>query len=109
MDDLAIDGIEALWVLVHLPHTKPFLIGCCYRPPNADINYLSDVCSMLDKASDGNREVYFLSDMNINWLSDECNMKYKLSSMAKACNMTQMVSHPTHIFTNRNGTTSSTC
>lgn len=110
VDCLSIDGsIEAVWVLVHLPHTKPILIGCCYRPPNSDMNYLSAVCSMVDKASDGSREVYVFGDMNINWFSDKCNMKSKLLSMAQACNMTQMVSHPTRIFTNKHGSTSSTC
>ena len=109
MDDLTTEGIEALWVMVHISHTKPFLIGCCYRPPDADIKYLSDMCSMVDKATDGNREIYFLGDMNIDWLSDKCNMKSKLLSTTQACNLTQIVSHPTRIFTNKHGSTSSTC
>ena len=29
--DLVLDVIEALWIQVHLPQTKPILAGCCYR------------------------------------------------------------------------------
>ena len=31
--DLMLVDIEALWLQVHLPQTKPILVGCCYRPP----------------------------------------------------------------------------
>ena len=30
--DLMLNGLEALWVQVHLPHFKPIVVGCCYRP-----------------------------------------------------------------------------
>lgn len=39
-EDLMMKDIEALWVQVHLPHLKPIVIGCCYRPPNANSLYL---------------------------------------------------------------------
>lgn len=107
--DLIIDDIEALWVVVHLPHTKPILIGCCYRPPSANVNYLNKMCSVVDKASDGSRELYLFGDMNIDWFSTNCHLKCKLLSMAKICHLKQMVSHPTRISTNKHGTTSSTC
>ena len=54
---LMMDDIEALWIQVHLPQTKPILVGCCYRPPSADIKYLDLICEMLDKSSDENREI----------------------------------------------------
>ena len=31
--------IEILWLQVHLPHRKSILLGCCYRPPNANGEY----------------------------------------------------------------------
>lgn len=31
--DLMLSDIEALWLQIHLPHLKPILVGCYYRPP----------------------------------------------------------------------------
>jgi len=43
------DNLESLWVKVHLPHLKPVLVGCCYRPPGTDVQYLNDLCVLIDR------------------------------------------------------------
>ena len=52
--------IEILRFQVHLTHLKPFLLGCCYRPPSANSQYLNNMCEILDSVYDVNREVYFV-------------------------------------------------
>ena len=47
--------VEVLWSEVHLPHLKPFILGCCYRPPNDGSQYLNNVCEMLDSVCEVNR------------------------------------------------------
>ena len=59
-EDIMSGVIEVLWLQVHLAHLKPFLLGCCYRPPSANSQYLNNMCEMLDSVCDVNREVYFL-------------------------------------------------
>lgn len=59
--------------------------------------------------SDTKSEIYLLGDLNIDWQANNCPMKKKLLSVATACNMSQMVSAPTRIFTNRMGHSSSSC
>ena len=54
-NDIMVSDIEALLVQVHLPYSKPILIGCCYRPPNAKIEYLEGMCDLIDKISDENK------------------------------------------------------
>uniref|UniRef100_A0A0E9RKL5 Uncharacterized protein n=1 Tax=Anguilla anguilla TaxID=7936 RepID=A0A0E9RKL5_ANGAN len=39
--------------------------------------------------------------MNIDWLDTRCPLKSKLYSMTQACNLTQVMSFPTRIFTNK--------
>jgi len=46
--------IEAIWVEVHVPNMKPVLVGCCYRPPDAHVDYLTCLGEMLDNVSDVN-------------------------------------------------------
>ena len=59
-EDILSSVIEVLWLQVHLAHLKPFLLGCCYRPPSANSQYLNNMCDILDSVCDVNREVYFL-------------------------------------------------
>lgn len=57
--------VETLWLQVHLPHVKPMLIGCCYRPPSANSAYLDVICDLLEKGSKLNCEIYFMGDLNV--------------------------------------------
>ena len=68
-EDLMSSVIEVLWLQVHLAHLKTFILGCCYRLPSANSQYLNNMCEMLDSVCDVNREVYFLGDLNIDWFS----------------------------------------
>lgn len=80
--DLSVTGVEAIWLQLHLPHLRPVLVGCCYRPPNATGNYLDQMCEMLDRACDTTNEIYFLGDFNIDWNSLNCALRSKLFSFA---------------------------
>ena len=63
-EDLMLNTVEVIWLQVNLPHLKPILVGSCYRPPNANSQYLDDKCEMLDNVCDSNRKVYSLGDLN---------------------------------------------
>jgi hypothetical protein len=77
-EDLISNIVEVLWLHVHMPHLKPLLLGCCYRPPSANSQYLDNMCEMLDSICVVNRELYFLADLNIDWLAASCPLNKKL-------------------------------
>ena len=80
-EDLMVNTVEVIWlILVLLPHLKPMLVGSCYRPLSANIQYLDNMCEILDNVCDVNREVYFLGDLNIDWLSSSCPLRKKTSN-----------------------------
>ena len=58
-NDLSRNGVEALWLQIHIPYSKPILICCCYRPPCSNVDYLDNICSMLQIVTDKNSEVFF--------------------------------------------------
>lgn len=66
-DDLCVNGLEILWIQIHLPFQQPTLIGCIYRPPKSDIAYLDKICKSIGLALDERRELFMLGDCNINW------------------------------------------
>ena len=107
--DLMPSSIEALWLQVHLPHVKPLLIGCCYRPPSAKSEYLDTLCEMMIDVCDTGNEVYLMGDLNIHWLSHECPLKNKVESVTNACALTQVITKNTRICINSAGKMTSTC
>ena len=108
-EDLMSSVIEVLWLQVHLAHLKPLLLGCYYRPLNVNSHNLNNMREMLDSVYDVNRLVYFLGDLNIDWFSSSCLLKRKLLTVTSACNLDQVINHPTRLFTNTTGRRSSTC
>ena len=46
-----------------------------YRPPSSDSNYLDNMCEIIEKACDENREIYLLGDVN---LSSDYSLKNRL-------------------------------
>lgn len=109
MKELMDPYVEALWLQIHLPHLKPLFVGCCYRPPRSLVNYTDDICTMLQKVSEYDREFYFLGDFNINFLDKSCALKERLLMVMNECNLSQRLNVPTRIFSNNEGVKSSTC
>lgn len=109
MDDLMRYSIEVLWLQIHLPHLKPMLVGCCYRPPSSNNIYLDTICEMLDCISTLGHETYFMGDINIDWLSQNCPLKNKLLTVTDTCGLSQMIKKPTRICLKNDGTMTSTC
>lgn len=107
--DLMPADIEVLWVQINLPHLKPLLVGCCYRPPSAKLDYLDKLCVMLDKVCDLDNEVYFLGDLNIDWNMFNCPLKERMQAITNACNLVQMVDKPTRVCIKKDGSKSETC
>lgn len=107
--DLMMPNLEVLWLQIQIPHLRPLLVSCCYRPPDSDTLYLDKVCEMLDKSSISGYEVYFMGDLNIDWASQNCPLKNKLSDAANICGLTQVIDKPTRICLRKNGHRSSTC
>ena len=72
--------IEVIWLQINLPHIKPLLIGCVYRPPSANVDYLNQMCLMLDQVCDLGHETYLLGDTNIDWNSSNCPLKARVGN-----------------------------
>jgi hypothetical protein len=54
-------------------------------------------------------KVCFLGDLNIDWLLSCSPLKNKLQAVTSVCNLVQVISQPTRVFTNRTGTKWSSC
>lgn len=107
--DLMQNSLESIWLQVHLPFTKPLLIGCCYRPPNSNVQHVENICDQLLRVMDEEKETFFLGDLNIDWLSKTCPLKRRLLVVVNACNLSQLVNLPTRVSCNISGSASSTC
>jgi hypothetical protein len=103
------NAVEVLWLQVPLPHLKPLLLRCWYRPPSANSNYFDNRCAVVDSVCDVNRGVYCLGDLNIDWLASSCPLKRKLLTVTNACAMTQVLNQATRVHTNSVVSVTYTC
>lgn len=108
-EDIMYDEIEVLWLQINLLHTKPILVGCCYRPPSSDRQYLEAMGKMLDKVCELNMETVFTGDINIDWLSSNCPVRKQLVTITDACGLKQVVTKPTRFSTNNKGINTASC
>lgn len=93
--DLDHDGIEALWIELFLPKSKPVLTGVSYRPPTQQ-----DFYSILDFVFSSSNdflqyETILLGDLNTDVL---CSKSYPvLNHFINMLNLTQVINEPTRI------------
>ncbi len=93
--DLEMDGLEAVWLEVLLPKTKPILIGACYRPHKSR-SFLQDFEDTIMKFG-LEQEVMILGDINICWLKDITGLGRSYKHLLNMCNFSQLVSDPTRV------------
>ena len=98
--DLSHNELEALWVNILLPKTKPILVGVCYRPPNQNnfYSYLEDMCSNANGFL--NNEVIITGDFNTNVSSVKSNsLLSALRAFSSFFDLQQIICQPTRICT----------
>ena len=81
---LAHDELEAVWLNIFLPKTKPIFVGTLYRPPDQHnfYNKLHDCCSNCDYYVAS--ESILIGDFNTNVLGKIANCLFK--GLNKYCN-----------------------
>ena len=81
--DLQVDGLEAAWVELKLPKTKPIIVRVCYRPAKQIDFYklLESVCGKSNICLEN--ECIIMADFNRNLLLPRGNLKKSLSYLCK--------------------------
>ncbi|XP_071959824.1 uncharacterized protein [Antedon mediterranea] len=89
-------NIQALWFEVHLPRTRPIIVGVCYRPPKQRhgefIDGMDDIMEQLPR----NSEIYIFGDTNMCSLKKDSNY-IKFQQTLHISGMSQIMSEPTRI------------
>lgn len=95
--DLHSDQIEALWLDIQLPLSKPILIGVCYRPPDQSQFYelLEELCTQrMDLLG---KEVILMGDFNTDVLKRDSPGYKALMNMCRSFGLDQLINEPTRI------------
>ena len=97
------DSIETLWVHISLPHSRGFLLGTFYRPPNTsdycDMDYMHKMEAILDTVVLEGNEVLIMADFNCDFLRsrlNNCETK-QLKFLFKSFGFSQMINQPTRV------------
>ena len=91
--DLHNEHIEAVWIEIVQPNTKPIVIGTVYRPPDQHkfVEYFGQVLSSISK------EVIILGDFNINWLNRSCKLYKDYNNLLNLVSLSQIINTPTRV------------
>ena len=94
--DLLEENVEALWIDLLLPKTKPIVVGVCYRPPK-DSGFL-DRLELIMSRIRSDCEVMVLGDFNINTLKMKTyGLLKKYLDMLGLFHLKNLINEPTRI------------
>ncbi len=93
--DLESENLEAVWLEILLPKSKPILVGACYRPPKCS-DFLWNFEETVTKVPPG-QEVIVLGDINICWNKDTTSLGRSYKQLLNMCNYTQLIKDPTRV------------
>ena len=69
-DDLSSDNLECLIIEIKNPHSKPFLVGTWYRPPDSLASKCIDFEDIIANIDSENRELFLLGDIKVDLLPE---------------------------------------
>ena len=91
--DLEEDGIEVIWLELHM-NRRIVLLSNIYRPPHADANVIKDLGCTLERANAERKEVVLTGDLNCNILVPSHQVN-ELLSVTENYNLSQLITEPT--------------
>ena len=98
--DLQAPDLEAVWIELMLPKTKPILICIGYRPPKQHNFFDLMESRLLEYDNLADREFYFLGDVNVNLQKHnkkQTGLNSVLNNWSSIFDLTQLITEPTRI------------
>ena len=93
--DLYNDNVEALWIEINLPQTKPLLLGTVYRAPDSKAEYIDKLDFLFQNCTSLYDDVVIVGDFNLDLCKTSNNTK--VNKLASHCNMKQLINDYTRI------------
>ena len=90
--DLSRENLEAMFIEVLFPRSRPFLVSVFYRPPSdgSFLDAFRDVVSKVDLRD----EVYMLGDFNICTKQTGSSLTRRYGNILNSFSLTQMIDSP---------------
>ena len=97
-DDLSSDNLECLIIEITNPHSKSFLVGTWYRPPDSLASKFIDFEDIIGKIDLENRELFLLGDINVDLLPEvESPNARKLKDIFDVYGLHQLILEATQV------------
>ena len=92
------NGVESIFVDIHLPKTKPFTVGIFYRPPDKS-KFIETITEDFCNLNTENNDLFILGDMNINLNEKKstCPLVKKYEEFILTFGLKQLIQQPTRI------------
>ena len=83
------NNVEALFIEINLPCTKPILLGTVYRQPSSNAECLTNIDLTMQNAAANYNEIIVVGDYNLDLF--KTNFSKKINNLAKNSNLTQLI------------------
>jgi len=97
LSNLISSDIENSWVLIKPDHYKPFLIGCFYRPPSSNKQYLDKMIECIQNAKNELEDLIVLGDFNFPFSLEELNITDPCVYLQHMVGARQLITCPTRV------------
>lgn len=83
--------VNIIWFELNLPNMKPILVGCCYRPADAETDLLNEICQIMKDVSRqrGKKYIFLMGTFNVDW-NQESDEKNRLQRAANESGLYQI-------------------
>jgi hypothetical protein len=90
-------NLEAVWIEVHKPYTKPFVVCSIYKPPNCSLEIFSRIGNLMSDIDSDHQEIYLLGDLNCDMLHSSSHVKKRLNVLMESYQLSQVTTQPTRV------------
>jgi len=88
-------NVEAIWMELKLPFTKPILLGTVYRKPSSHADYLDELDSLFQNNTSLYDDVIIVGDFNLD--VSKTNYARKVKKLSTPSNLKQLITDYTRI------------
>ena len=96
--DLQCIDVEALWIELSLPFSKPILLGTVYRPPDMKAAYIENLDLLFENTTSLYDDIVIVGDFNLD-ISKHLNSN-KIKKLSNHSNLKQLINDYTRITEN---------
>ena len=92
------DTLEMIYVEIHLPHSRSFLVSTWYRPPSAEIQLFDEYEKFVQSCNIEHKQLILMGDINSDYAKTPFDVRTRtLQFISSVYQLVQLIKEPTRV------------